>query len=109
MGILRHNYWEGARPLPRMPWEGESTSAGPEVNDYVDNGCEPPSPDLSSCLIHQKLQMLQLCIHRCGEVWRGALANKECLHLDTLPSYHPLWETQEARPRVTQESAEPHP
>lgn len=26
--------------------------------------CEPPHPDLSSCLLHQKLQMLQLCIHR---------------------------------------------
>ena len=24
----------------------------------------PPVPDLDSCLLHQKLQMLQLCIHR---------------------------------------------
>ena len=86
VGVLRHSYWEEGRPLPRMGGShmgmAEAAAAVPEGGQerppasrmalgqqqgqwgQQAQGGVPPSPDLDCCLLHQKLQMLQLCIHR---------------------------------------------
>ena len=50
VGALRA-HWEAAQALPHMP-AGQAAT-----------GALPPHPDPTSCLLHQKLQLLQLCIH----------------------------------------------
>ncbi|GAX79307.1 hypothetical protein CEUSTIGMA_g6748.t1 [Chlamydomonas eustigma] len=54
--VLRTECWEECQPLPRMP--DTKSQQGVLADKQVAN------PDQSSCLLHQKLQMLQLCIHR---------------------------------------------
>ena len=43
---VRFAHWEACTPLPRMA------------------AAEPPAPDLGLSLLHQKLQMLDVCIHK---------------------------------------------
>ena len=99
VGVLRNDFWEEGRPLPRMtcpgvatataaapgPTASPGTTLSPDITQYPTEaaggdssrirddglsvspfagGDEPPAPDLDCCLIHQKLQMLQLHHHR---------------------------------------------
>ena len=51
---LRFRYWDTGRELPRM------TSATDAAKQDKEHGLV--GPDLSCCLLHQKLQLLDLCI-----------------------------------------------
>ena len=86
VSTLRLNYWEQLQPLPRMrleqqqpppqpqPGRGKggstikSSSGGSGGNGNGHSGGDPSSsrpepPNLETCLLHQKLQLLDLCIH----------------------------------------------
>ncbi len=56
---LRLAHWEPGVRLPRMPRGGE-TSGG--ESSGLDPAALPPPPDPRACLLHQNLQLLDLCI-----------------------------------------------
>ncbi|KAL4425754.1 hypothetical protein ABPG75_009770 [Micractinium tetrahymenae] len=89
VSTLRLQYWEALQPLPRMRL-GEAASAGQQQGEGHDqqkqqqqqqqqqeprgganagsasgsaSGGRPEAPNLELSLLHQKLQMLDLCIH----------------------------------------------
>eukprot|EP00210_Caulerpa_lentillifera_P009696 g9251.t1 len=51
---IRLHFWEKLQLIPVMFAN----------HNVVDEDEEPEAPDLNTCLIHQKLQMLNVCIHR---------------------------------------------
>ena len=52
---LRFRYWDTGRELPRM-----TSATDAVVKEEKGEGLV--GPDLSCCLLHQKLQLLDLCI-----------------------------------------------
>ncbi|KAL4859894.1 26S proteasome non-ATPase regulatory subunit 13 A [Chlorella vulgaris] len=78
VGTLRQAYWEQLRSLPRMRIEQQQQehsvggSAAPEPHSTANSlrhdtsnhaGRTPLAPQLQFSLLHQKLQLLDLCIH----------------------------------------------
>jgi hypothetical protein len=64
---LRFAQWEARAPLPRMKATGTAQQQGPNSHWGTSvlasmAGGMPDAPDLSACLLHQKLQMLNCCI-----------------------------------------------
>ena len=70
---LREACWDTGRLLPRMnppkppssgPHSGPEALNPPGGADQDVRASGLPRPDFSCCLLHQKLQMLNLCIHQ---------------------------------------------
>lgn len=65
VGTLRLAYWDTLQPLPRMQLGSSQLQAQPDAETAAQaggsSGPEPPNLELS--LLHQKLQLLNVCIH----------------------------------------------
>lgn len=66
-------------------------------------GDEPPHPDTSSCLLHQKLQVLQACIHRrrANKALQLTLQHSE----DEADQWNAAWDDQSGTPLATKGAA----
>ena len=78
VGTLRQAYWEHRRPLPRMSldcqqqqddWQRSAATATLETDaadllrESTGSCSTPEAPGMCYSLLHQKLQMLDLCVH----------------------------------------------
>ena len=85
VSTLRLTYWEQLQPLPRMRLGGQqqaggggdgsggsgggsgsgssASGGGASGGDSGPSSSRPEAPNLELCLLHQKLQLLDLCIH----------------------------------------------
>lgn len=67
---LREACWDTHRLLPRMNPPSSGPHSGPEASTPLGGADQDvrasglPRPDFNCCLLHQKLQMLNLCIHQ---------------------------------------------
>jgi Rab3 GTPase-activating protein catalytic subunit len=59
---LRFAHWDKREPLPRMPKAPQSNKEPEEAASSLPL-LPPPPPDHRHCLIFQKLQLLDVCIH----------------------------------------------
>ncbi|GMH42664.1 hypothetical protein BSKO_10583 [Bryopsis sp. KO-2023] len=72
---IRRKHWEPLNLLPFMADGG------------MDSLAEPPVPDLNACLAHQKLQLINVCIHRRKIQEKGGYVSSAISKLSGQPSH----------------------